>query len=379
MKRIVIACGGTGGHLTPGIALSQSLYEQGDESWLFISKKVVDSRLSRKYSSLQFVPMPGAALVRTPMGLFRFLREFWLSFLKAYSFCRKKEINAIVVFGGFTSLGPAMAARWLGIPVFTHEANRAVGKAVRFVGRHSKRLYLPEGMHVEGISSEIVRNIGYPLRQDFRRIPRERARKHLGYSNSERLLVALGGSQGASALNQWLKDNLEKISEEGISTYCITGLNKVSPGVLSLGNSPDNQVTCKFVSFCDEMNYVLSAADLVVSRAGAGSIAEIICCRVPSILVPYPYAAENHQQKNASYLESKGAGLVCMQEKIESELLNEVREMMFNEELRAMIRRNLFAIDSGDVGSKIAHDIKECLAVESSRETKRVRLLKVFA
>ena len=126
------------------------------------------------------------------------------------------------------------------------------------------------------------------------------------------------------------------------------------------------------------MNYVLSAADLVVSRAGAGSIAEIICCRVPSILVPYPYAAENHQQKNASYLESKGAGLVCMQEKIESELLNEIREMMFNEELRAMIRRNLFAIDSGDVGSKIAHDIKECLAVESSRETKRVRLLKVW-
>ena len=172
---------------------------------------------------------------------------------------------------------------------------------------------------------------------------------------------------------------MEKISEEGISTYCITGLKKESPGVLSLGNSPDNQVTCKFVSFCDEMNYVLSAADLVVSRAGAGSIAEIICCRVPSILVPYPYAAENHQQKNASYLESKGAGLVCMQEKIDSELLNEVREMMFNEELRAMIRRNLFAIDSGDVGSKIAHDIKECLAVESSRETKRVRLLKVFA
>ena len=68
-----------------------------------------------------------------------------------------------------------------------------------------------------------------------------------------------------------------------------------------------------------------------------------------------------------------------MQEKIDSELINEVREMMFNEELRAMIRRNLFAIDSGDVGSKIAHDIKECLAVESSRETKRVRLLKVFA
>ena len=156
MKRIVIACGGTGGHLTPGIALAQSLEEQGDDSWLFISRKTVDSRLSKKYSNLKFVPMPGAALIRTPWGIVRFLQEFWLSFIKSISFCKKNEIEAIVVFGGFTSLGPAMAARWLGIPVFTHEANRAVGKAVRFIARYSKRLYLPDGMRVDGISSEVM-------------------------------------------------------------------------------------------------------------------------------------------------------------------------------------------------------------------------------
>ena len=182
-----------------------------------------------------------------------------------------------------------------------HEANRAVGKAVRFVGRHSKDC-LPEGMHGR-ISSEIVRNIGYPLNRDFRRIPRERARKHLGYSNSERLLM-ICGVVGSFCLNQWLKDNLRTNLKESIS-YCITGLNKEirCPG---LGNSHGNRVYCKFVSFCDEMNYVLSAIRSGGVGAGAESIAEIICCRVPSILVPYPYAAENHQQKNASYLESEG-------------------------------------------------------------------------
>ena len=189
--------------------------------------------------------------------------------------------------------------------------------------------------------------------------------------------MVFGGSQGASALNQWLKNNLSTIASEGISTYCITGMDKESPGVVSPGTEEGHSVKCKFVSFSDEINYVLSAADSYFP-CGTGSIAEIICCRVPSILIPYPYAAENHQL-NASFLENKGGCVVCKQEKVEEELIKEVREMMFNEELRGIIRRNLFALDAGDVGGRIARDIKECLNKSSDRETKRLRLLKVFA
>ena len=153
-----------------------------------------------------------------------------------------------------------------------------------------------------------------------------------------------------------------QIADAGISTYCITELNKESPGVVSLGSEDGNMVNCKFVSFSDEINHVLSAADLVISRARTGSIAEgnAMCCRVPSILVPYPYAAENHQQLNASFLEGKGACVVCMQDKIDNDLMEE-KEMMFNEELRGIMRRNLFALDPGDVGGKIALDIRDCL------------------
>ena len=93
------------------------------------------------------------------------------------------------------------------------------------------------------------------------------------------------------------------------------------------------------------MNAVLSAADLVLSRAGAGAIAEIVRCRVPSILVPYPHAADNHQYLNASFLERKGGGIVCLEEKLEDILLDEIREVMFNEEFRAIIRRNLFSME----------------------------------
>ena len=109
------------------------------------------------------------------------------------------------------------------------------------------------------------------------------------------------------------------------------------------------------------MNFVLSAADLVVSRAGAGAVAEIIRCRVPSILIPYPYAADNHQFLNASYLEGKGGGIVCLEKDIGNNLLKEVNEVIFNEEFRAILRRNLYAIDSGDVAGRISNDLIQCI------------------
>ena len=361
MRNVVIACGGTGGHLTPGIALAQSLEEKGCPSWLFISQKGVDSRLSSKYPNLSFVPLPGAPLIKSPAGLARFGHGFAFSFLRSYRFYKKVGADALVGFGGFSSFGPAMAARARGMPVFIHEANRAVGKAVRFLAKRSTRLYLPEGMQLEGISPEIIRNFGYPLRHDFRRIPRERARKQLGIGLGDRLLVVLGGSQGAISLNRWVKGNIESLAKEGLSVYCLTGMNNESSGVIQMEGPNGQKVTSRFVSFTDEMNVVLSAADLVLSRAGAGAISEIVRCRVPSILVPYPYAADNHQYLNASYLERKGGGIICLEDKMEEVLLDEVREVMFNEEFRAILRKNLYAMDEGDVSAGLADDLMQCL------------------
>ena len=199
MRNIVIACGGTGGHLTPGIALAQSLEEKGYPSWLFISQKKVDSRLSQKYPNLSFQSMPGAPLIKSPLGLARFGHGFVSSFFQSQNFYRKVGADALVGFGGFSTFGPAMAARFRGMPIFIHEANRAAGKAVRFLAKRSTRTYLPEGMRLDGISPEIVRNMGYPLRKEFRKIPIERARKQLGIPITDRLLVVIGGSQGAAS------------------------------------------------------------------------------------------------------------------------------------------------------------------------------------
>jgi UDP-N-acetylglucosamine--N-acetylmuramyl-(pentapeptide) pyrophosphoryl-undecaprenol N-acetylglucosamine transferase len=369
MKNIVIACGGTGGHLTPGIALAQRLEERGNPSWLFISQKAVDSRLSRKYPKLSFESMPGAPMIKSPIGLARFGAGFIFSFIRSYRFYGKIGADAMVGFGGFSSFGPAMAAHARGIPVFIHEANRAVGKAVRFLAKRSTRLYLPEGMHLDGISPDVIRNVGYPLRKEFRRIPKERARKQLGISLNDRLLVVIGGSQGAVSLNKWVKGSLEPLSAEGISTYCLTGMKNESSGVVQLEGLRGETITNRFVSFTDEMNSVLSAADLVISRAGAGAIAEIIRCRIPSILIPYPHAADNHQFLNAEFLERKGGAILCPEAKMAEHLFDEVREVMFNEDFRTILRRNLFAMDKGDVANRISDDLCQSLKERVLRDS----------
>jgi UDP-N-acetylglucosamine--N-acetylmuramyl-(pentapeptide) pyrophosphoryl-undecaprenol N-acetylglucosamine transferase len=146
-------------------------------------------------------------------------------------------------------------------------------------------------------------------------------------------------------------------------------MNKESSGVVQLDGPLDQTITSRFVPFTDEMNAVLSAADLVLSRAGAGAIAEIVRCRVPSILVPYPHAADNHQYLNASFLERKGGGIVCLEEKLDDILLDEIREVMFNEEFRAILRRNLFSMDGGDVANLLASDLIQSLKDRPARDS----------
>ena len=136
-------------------------------------------------------------------------------------------------------------------------------------------------------------------------------------------------------------------------------------------------VNCKFVSFSDEINHVLSAADLVISRAGAGSIGNML----PGTFDFGSLSVRCRKPSATECIISRGQGacVVCMQDKIDNDLMEEVKEMMFNEELRGIMRRNLFALDPGDVGGKIALDIRDCLQTFTARESKRVRLLKVFA
>lgn len=358
MAHILIICGGTGGHLAPGIAMAQELSGRGHECRLVLSRKEVDSRLCRRYSDFPVIRAAGAPFSLTPPGLFRFFAGCVRSFAQAYAIYRKRRPDAVLAFGGFLATSFVLAAYLRDIPIFLHEANRKTGKAIRFLSRFADRVYLPRGVTLRSIGRLGARHLGFPIRKDVRHIRKEEVRPRFGLGPHDKLLVVFGGSQGAAALNDWLKGDLEDFVAEGIHIYCITGIGKGEETFAVREDARGKEVRVWFVPFADNMGEILSAADLVVSRAGAGSIAEIVECLAPSILVPFPYAADKHQQENAAYLERRGACVVVAQSDLD-QLGAEVRDLLFNDWMLARLRNNLASLHRGSEAAAIADDM-EC-------------------
>lgn len=358
MSKIVIACGGTGGHLAPGIAVAEVLQAQGHDCRLLISQKQVDSALIAKYSHLNFHKTPGRAFAGGIMARFASILGVISGYVFSRKFIRTEEPDLVLLFGGFLSVGLGVAARFAGIPVALHEANCHPGKAIRLVKCIATRVYLPEGVRLKGVQPASTRYLGYPVRQDVKHSLKADAWKRLGITVPNKLLVVIGGSQGASALNDWVTQSFGELARAGISVYCVTGLGKSTKSTIHEVARNGDDITATLVPFSDNMGDVISAADLVVSRAGAGSIAEIVRCRAPSILIPYPYAADNHQEANARMHEQHGAGLVLDQANID-QLTAEVMDLIFNDWLLSKFKSNLERLDRFDSCTCIANDLLE--------------------
>ncbi len=309
MSRFLIAAGGTGGHLAPGIAVAEALLERGHDCLLLISRKQVDARLGARYPKLRFAAMPGAGLGLSPVALVRFV----VSQARALAFCRgvfrREAPDAVVGFGGFTSAPALLWARLRGIPCALHESNRVPGRAVRLLGRWARRVYLPPGIHLPALDPAVVRPAAMPVRREIQRLPRAAARARWGFDDARPLLAVLGGSQGASALNAWAFAQRPALAAAGVQLLVITGPGKEGGGAVLPADGP----RALFLPFCDQMAALLSAADLVVSRAGAGTLAELIRCQTPALLVPFPQAADDHQAANAEHFARLGGGEVVPQ------------------------------------------------------------------
>jgi UDP-N-acetylglucosamine--N-acetylmuramyl-(pentapeptide) pyrophosphoryl-undecaprenol N-acetylglucosamine transferase len=358
MSVFVIACGGSGGHISPGIALAQGLVERGHHVHIVLSNKDIDARISQKYAQLQFTCVPAIPFSFKPIQLFKFLfwqlKSLWVSI----AYLWKIHPDVVVGFGGFTSFGIVAAGFFLGYPRVLHEANRKPGKAIRLLSGFAKRVYLPEGVRLKGLPPQAIRHYGYPIRKEVRRLSKEVARHMLGLPATGKVLLVLGGSQGACILNQWVSENCEWLCEQGIHVYCVTGIGKGSQGVVEQCNSFQQTTRIIFVPFVDNISLVLSAADLAISRAGAGSIAEFTHCCLPSILVPYPQAADNHQHENALFFERQGGCILIPQERMQY-LRDEVKSIIFNDWLLKNFRKNLELLNRFNSLERIIEDLEE--------------------
>ncbi|MDR3229379.1 MAG: UDP-N-acetylglucosamine--N-acetylmuramyl-(pentapeptide) pyrophosphoryl-undecaprenol N-acetylglucosamine transferase [Puniceicoccales bacterium] len=353
-KLAVIACGGTGGHLTPGIALAEALRERGANSLLLTSRKSIDKRLLEKYPRLETLPAPGSGFSVRPAGFAKFLLNTLRGFLFARRLLRERRPSVFVSFGGFLTTGPALAFWLAGVPVVFHEANRVPGKAVRFLKKLATQIWLPPDVGMRGLREGVLCHAGFPVREEIKPLPKVEARRALGLPETGTLLLVTGGSQGAAVLNNWVRENLDAFAAAGAHVLCITGPGKeaadsatadgaTADGVAEADGAVAAEVVpvVKFVPFCDKMAEALSAADVVVARAGAGSIAEFAACAVPSVLVPLPNAKDNHQDANARYLESLGGCSVVSQTQpaaLTAEVLRLLADSAAREKQRDILR-----------------------------------------
>ncbi len=347
MSTYLISCGGTGGHLSPGIALAEGLTARGHSVRLLISQKRVDARLIEKYPQFNFVRVPGTGFSWNPVKLVACV----FSQMRGLMFClrlvREVRPDAVIGFGGFTSTGVVVAARMNRVPVALHEANRVPGRAVRMLGRLAQRVYLPPGVALKAARAGAARHVGLPVRREIARVPQSTARAVFGFDQNQKLVVVLGGSQGATALNDWARSAARAFATEGVQLCCITGLDKGRDGFADLQSKTGATVRAYYLMFCDRVGELLSSADLVVSRAGAGTIAELIRCETPAVLVPFPHAADDHQRANAAYFERQGGGLVIEQTGL-GNLTAEVLDAIFNDVLLRKFRGNLQRMDQAN-------------------------------
>ncbi len=352
----IISCGGTGGHLAPGIATAQALTRRNQACVLAISQKKVDQALIATYPQIQFIRMAGGPLsLSNPWRGLKSLFAHSKSTLFALKFIKRHKPCVILGFGGFSMTSFVLAGRLLKQKVVLHEANHQAGKAIRFLARFADKIFLPKKVFLRGIKKDVLQEMGLPLRDEMQQINRQSARQALGLPTEGKLLLIFGGSQGAYILNHWVREHIDFFAKEGIHIVCLTGLSE-PPQHLRRYNPEGRPIEIQFIPFSQQMAYLLCAADLAITRSGAGSLAELARMRLPAILVPFPYAADDHQTANALYYENAGAGKMLPQSAID-QLWKTVKELLFNEETLEAMRQAMAHLDQDNAQEALSFEL----------------------
>ncbi len=302
--RIVIACGGTGGHLFPGIAVAEEMRARGHEVLLLISKKKVDQEASRKYTELRFETIPAIAKPSTfSPKMLLFLWKLWRTMRQCRQLLRQFRADAVLGMGGFTSLPPVYAGHRLGLATFVHESNAVPGRANLLTSRFCTHVFVGMEAAARYFAKRPVTHTGTPVRAEFRTLPsREAAAAKFGLVRASSVLLVTGGSQGAHRLNLLTPEAFKMLAAD-IQVLHIAGSQDFERVVSETKGHPNYHA----LGFCNDMPSAYAVADLVVARAGASSLNELSHAGLPSILVPYPYAADDHQTKNAMMFSQAGA------------------------------------------------------------------------
>ena len=301
-KKIVLTAGGTGGHLFPAQALAQQCLKKPYESdILFIAGGLGKSRYFDRHQ-FSFQDIACSPLIwRKPLKGLKGVYHLAKGFFQSVKLLKAFQPDVVVGFGSYYTLSTLLAARWLKIPIVLHEANSIPGRANQWLASIATCVALHFPSTAKFFKAKSF-EVGLPLREGFQlhTTCKEEASRYYGLSTDQYTLLVCGGSQGAQAINHLMKETIPLLRHLSFQVIHLTGEASNAAELASFYATHGIQAVVK--PFESEMQRAWRMADGFIGRAGASTIAESIEFEVPGILIPYPYATDQHQEKNADFL-----------------------------------------------------------------------------
>jgi UDP-N-acetylglucosamine--N-acetylmuramyl-(pentapeptide) pyrophosphoryl-undecaprenol N-acetylglucosamine transferase len=320
MKKVFIAGGGTGGHFYPAYSLAEYLHEKGYEITYIGAKKGIEGRKDFPFGKkilLDIEGVRGKGFKGKIISGINLLKNS----LAVREILRQEKPDFSVCFGGYASLPLGLASALEKVPLYIHEQNSVPSYTNKLLSFFSKKIFITFDYSRKYFPKNKTILSGMPLRKHLKErlsLPEEKARKILNIPVDKKSVLVFGGSQGAKKLTEIALEVAKKMKD--VLFIVITGKNS------EVENPPQNVIVYDYV---EDMGLLYKAVDIVISRAGAGTVSEILLFGKYSIFVPYPYAASNHQFYNVHWLYEKGLASIITEEELTPEnLISNIKEAL---------------------------------------------------
>ncbi len=360
--KFIIAGGGTGGHIFPAIAIANAIKElQPQSQFLFVGAKgkMEMEKVPQAGYAIRGLNIAGydrSSLIKN-IGLpFKLIR----SFFQVRNIFKKFKPDAVIGVGGYSTFPVLKLAQQKNIPSFIHESNSFAGKSNIMLGKHATKIFVAsEGMEKFFPADKIIIT-GNPVRKAIAASveTKDNAIKFFHLTADKPTVLVIGGSLGARSINDVVAKHLGEFQPLGIQLIWQTGKTTAS-FYLSKAKSLHNVWANDFIN---DMDKAYAAADVVVSRAGAMSVAELCVAKKPVIFVPYPFAAEDHQTVNAEYLVSRNAALMVKDDVVRNRLFDKIISLAKDKNKQKELSENIAAYAIKDADKKVAEAILEITA-----------------
>lgn len=358
--RVIIAGGGTGGHIFPAVAIGHALKRMHPGAQLLFV-----GALGRM--EMEKVPLEGFEIVGLDIvgfnrsNMFKNLSlpfKIVKSALKARSIIKEFKPNVVVGVGGYASFPMLNAAQGMGIPTLVQEQNSYAGKSNKILGRKAKAVCVAYEKMERFFPKEKLVLTGNPVRAKISQstVTKQEAISWFGLNSEKKIVLIIGGSLGAKSINEAINAGLMDILKEDVQVIWQTGKPYYETAVSSAAL---HQAKVKVFDFIREMDYAYAAADVVVSRAGALAIAELCIVAKPVIFVPYPYAAEDHQTSNAMALVEHNAAMMVKDSDAKAELVKKLKNLLHDNAMQEVMKNTLRSMAIKNADERIANKVIE--------------------